>query len=98
MRRASPALEAFIDETIRLGAKKGYHPTVFIGMRDRYGTLEAMKRLVRNGEVQSGFRKLTELGLQEWTVEAAILKFRSEFDPPDIECAAWRLDQVNKAS
>ena len=33
---ASPALEAFIDETIRLSRQHGYHPTAFIGMRHRH--------------------------------------------------------------
>lgn len=94
MKRASPELEAFIVETIRRGTEHGYRPTIFMGMQDRHGTLEAMKRLVRNGDVQSGFRRLTELGLQDHTIEAGILKFRSEFDRTDIECAEWRLAQA----
>ena len=94
MEKASPALEAFTDELIRLGAERGYHPTIFIDMRQRYGTLQAMKRLVQKGDVQSGFRRLVELGLQEHSVEAAVLKFRSEFKAPDIECAEWRLRQL----
>ncbi|GLK76187.1 hypothetical protein GCM10008171_14410 [Methylopila jiangsuensis] len=97
MSQASPALEAFTDEMIRLCAKKGYHPTAFKGMRERHGTLEAMRRLVRNGDVQSGFLRLTELGLQDWTIEAAILRFKPEFDRTDIECARWRLAQASRA-
>ncbi|WP_426313816.1 hypothetical protein ACN9MF_20080 [Methylobacterium fujisawaense] len=94
MKRASPELEAFITETIRQGSERNYRPTIFIGMQERHGTLEAMKRLVRNGDVQSGFRRLTELGLQDQTIEAGILKFRREFDRADIECAEWRLAQA----
>ena len=60
---ASPALEAFIDETIRLSRQHGYHPTAFIGMRHRQKTLEAISRLVVSGEIQSGFRRLKDLGL-----------------------------------
>ncbi|UYW25216.1 hypothetical protein [Methylorubrum extorquens] len=94
MKEASPELEAFVDELIRLGSERDYRPTIFIGMRDRHGTLGAMKRLVRSGDIQSGFQRLSELGLQEHTVEAGILKFRSEFDKADIECAEWRLKQA----
>ncbi|WP_342148349.1 hypothetical protein [Methylorubrum sp. SB2] len=81
-------------ELIRLGSERGYRPTIFIGMLERYQTLGAMKRLVRNGEVQSGFRRLTELGLQDHTVEAGILRFRNEFDKTDIDCAEWRIKQA----
>ena len=94
MKRASPELEAFITETIRRGAEHGYRPTIFMAMQERHGTLEAMKQLVRNGDVQSGFRRLTELGLQDQTIEAGILNFRGEFDRADIECADWRLAQA----
>ena len=94
MEQASPALEAFIDELIKLGAQRGYHPTIFIEMRQRYGTLIAMKKLVENGDVQSGFRRLAELGLQDHSVEAAVLKFRSEFQAKHISCAEWRLRQL----
>lgn len=96
MKNASPELEAFIDELIGLGAQRGYHPTVFMSMRSRYGTRTAMHRLVLNGDVETGFKRLTELGLQDHTVEAGILKFRGEFDQSDIECAEWRLNQAAK--
>lgn len=87
-------LEDFIDETIQRSQANGYHPTVFIGMRERHGTVVAIKRLVQSGDIQSGFRRLSELGLVEWTIESAILKFPDEFSPVDIECARFRLEQV----
>lgn len=96
-RKASPELEAFVDELIRSGSERGYHPSIFINMRERHLTLEAMKRIVRSGDVQSGFRRLTELGLRDHTVEAGILKFRNEFTKADIDCAKWRLGQAQGA-
>jgi hypothetical protein len=45
-RPASPALEAFIDEGIKLSKERGYNPTIFIGMRHQYGTVDAIERLV----------------------------------------------------
>lgn len=94
MRKASPELEAFIDETIRRGREKDYHPTVFIGMRQSLGTIPAISKLVRSGDLQSGFRRLEKLGLLEWTIEAAVEKFPNEFDANDRECAAFRLSQA----
>lgn len=94
--KASLALEAFIDETIRLSAKHNYHPTTFVGMRARYGTHEAISRLVVSGDIQSGFKRLCQLGLKDWTIESAILKFPEEFSKEIKECAAFRLGQVEK--
>ncbi|QIA25558.1 MULTISPECIES: hypothetical protein [Mesorhizobium] len=88
---AGLALEAFIDETVRLSGQNGYHPTTFIGMRQRHGTVKAISRLVENGDVQSGFKRLQELGLLDWTIEAAVIKFPAEFSPATRECAEFRL-------
>jgi hypothetical protein len=94
--KASLGLEAFIDETLRLSAKHNYHPTTFVGMRARYGTHAAIFRLVVSGDLQSGFKRLCELGLKEWTIESAILKFPDEFSKEIQECAAFRLGRVKK--
>lgn len=91
MRKASAALEAFIDETIRRGSAKGYHPTIFISMRSKFGTLQAISKLVRSGELQSGFERLHQLNLLEWTIESAVENFPEEFSPDDRECASFRL-------
>ena len=91
---ANGALEAFIDETIKRSAQKGYHPTTFIGMRSRYGTVGAISRLVASGDIQSGFTKLKNLGLLDYTIEAAVMKFPDEFTKSDRECAAFRLSLV----
>lgn len=71
-------LEQFIDESIRRSAEKGYHPTTFLRMRQDYGTVGTIKRLVENGERQSGFVRLKELNLLDWSLEAAVLKFPNE--------------------
>ncbi len=68
-------LEQFIDQGIRLGAELGYYPTVFMQMRERWGTVGAMKRLVVSGDIQSGFRRLHTLGLRDWSIEAGVIKF-----------------------
>lgn len=91
MQEASPALEEYIDETIRLAHLKGYRPTAFISMRQRHQTIPAISQLVQSGDVQSGFKRLSELGLIDWTIEAAVLKFPDEFSADTRECAAFRL-------
>jgi len=88
---ASPALDAFIDEMLRLSRQAKYTPTAFIGMRQRYGTVQAISRLVENGDVQSGFKRLSDLGMLAWTIEAAVEKFPEEFSASTRECAAFRL-------
>ncbi len=88
-------LEPFIDESIKRSNKKGYHPTTFIRMRSDYGTIPAIKRLVESGEPQSGFRRLKELGMLDWSLEAAVLKFPQDFpDRKTAEYARARLDGI----
>jgi hypothetical protein len=93
-RAASPGLEAFIDETLELAKARGYVPTVFIGMRRQYGTIDAIERLVQSGDIQSGFKRLRQLDLLDWTIESAVIKFPSEFTRNARECSEWRLKQV----
>ena len=94
MNRASAELEAFVDEMLRRAHEKDYHPIAFIGMRARRGTLEAISRLIRDSDMQSGFRRLKELSLLDWTIEAAVLRFPHEFTRDDRECASFRLQQA----
>jgi hypothetical protein len=94
-------LEAFIDEGILRSIKGGYNPTIFVGMRARYGTVKAITRLVQSGEIQSGFKRLKELGLLEWSIESAIIKFPHRFTANARECAEFRLrlahDEIERA-
>jgi hypothetical protein len=68
-----------------------FTPVVGVDMRDRYGTLDAIERLVQSGEIQSGFKKLEALNKIDWTIEAAVLKFSNEFSPTARECSEFRL-------
>jgi hypothetical protein len=72
-------LEAFIDESIRLSLSKGYPLDPFLRMRRDYKTVEAIERSVKSGEIQSGFKKLLSLGLRDWSIEAAVIKFPDRF-------------------
>lgn len=91
---AEGELDAFIDESIRRSVARGYHPTTFMEMRAKWGTREAIKRLVVSGDIQSGFRRLHDLGLPDWSIEAAALKFPMHFDKGIREAAQFRLEQA----
>jgi hypothetical protein len=91
---ASPALEAFVDECIRLSKERGYNPTIFVGMRHQHGTIDAIERLVQSGDMQSGFKRLKQLDLIDWTIESAVTKFPAEFSLNAKQCAEWRLAQI----
>src|SRR5262245_66401830 len=86
----SPDLERFIDESIRVSREHGYHPTAFIGMRQRYGTVGAISRLIVSGGPQRGFMRLKELGLLDWSIEEAIARFPDEFSSEVQQAAVWR--------
>ena len=90
----SAGLEEFVDESIHRSSEHGYRPTGFIGMRNRFGTVGAIDRLVRSGDIKGGFKRLEALGLLEWTVEAAVLRFPDEFSREVRAAAEWRLAQA----
>jgi hypothetical protein len=88
-------LEVWVDESIRRSQARGYHPTDFIAMRDRHGTVPAMERLMQSGQIQSGLVRLNALGMaQEWSVEAGILRFPQRFTLSAREAAQFRLDHI----
>jgi len=95
-RTASPALEAFIGKSIDLAKERGYNPATFVGMRRQYGTVDAIERLVQSGDLQSGFKRLKQLDLLDWTIESAVIKFPTEFSRNARQCAEWRLQQVQR--
>lgn len=89
------SLEDWVDESIKRSRSRGYHPTVFIGMRERFGTRVAIEHLVRSGEIQSGFHRLRQLGMLTWSIEAAVRQFPDEFTAEARECAEFRLNNVD---
>lgn len=93
---ASVGLETFIEEAIKKAKAHGYTPTAFMAMRSQLGTVSAIEKLVQSGDVQSGFKRLEQLGLLEWSIEAAVAKFPIEFTRQARECAEWRLKQVQR--
>jgi hypothetical protein len=81
-----------------LAKERRYNPTISIRMRRQYGTLDAIERLVQSGDIQSGFRRLNQLCLLDWTIESAVTKFPTEFSRNALLCAEWRLQRVQPDS
>ncbi|MFD9900253.1 hypothetical protein [Mesorhizobium sp. NPDC059025] len=91
--RASQELRAFVYEGIRRGAAKGFDPSGFIKLLDTYEMKRAISKLVTGEDIHGDFQRLIELELVDWSVEAAVVKFPTEFSERDIECAKLRLSQ-----
>lgn len=91
-------VEAFVDELIRRAKPLNYSPSEFMRMRESNGgrSIEVIEKLVKSGDVQSGFKRLKEIGLLEWSLESAVLKFPSRFSKDARECAAFRLNVLAK--
>jgi hypothetical protein len=73
-----------------------YNPTAWITMMNRYGAVQAAKRLLINGEMQSGFERLVREGHPELTVEWMVCDrhWNRLFDDRDRSAARWRLEQA----
>ena len=88
---ASVGLEYFCDECVRRSKQRNFDHSIFEGMRTRHGSVAAIKTLVEMGGKLSGIKKLNELGLLNWSVEAAVIKFPEEFTPRTLEFAKEQL-------
>ncbi len=92
-------LEQFIVESLKRSSEKKYHPTGFLQMvpkafpseSARLGLIEAIRRCVESSEPKSGFRRMVDLDLKDWTLEAAVLRFPELFKPQAIAYAETRL-------
>jgi hypothetical protein len=90
------SIEGFIEESIQRWAEHGFHHTVFIQMREAFGTVRAIRTLVQEPDFQSRLAKLATIGLVDRSLEAAVLKFPGEFSPADVAHARDRIDEIPK--
>jgi len=91
-------LEAHINESISVSQRHGYHPTEFIRMCNQYRSLpDVITRLVTSGDIQSGFKRLEKLGLLDWSIETAVLKFPNYFSAETQACARFRLEEAARS-
>ncbi len=88
--------EARIREALIECHELGYHPHDFEGMLANASAARVAIKLVTSGELQSGLKKLSQMGRLDLSVESIILEtqFESLFKTPIRDAARWRLDQV----
>jgi len=99
MDELAATFEERLRESIRLSIELGYNPTTFTEMLERHGGVQTAKRLIAAGEIQSGIRRMAELGRLDITMERIMLEteFSSLFTEGDVESARWRLEEVAKS-
>lgn len=86
-------LDEFVAESLRLCRLKRYNSTAFEDMRERLGLVPAIVRSVETSDPRSGYLQMCKLGLKDWTLEAAVVKFPEVFkDPKTQHYARARLD------
>lgn len=86
-------VRAALSECHRLG----YHPRDFEEMLNNTSAVRLAERLVISGNLQSGLRRLAQMGRLDLSVESIMLEVQFEplFDKKFRDAAQWHLDQVS---
>jgi hypothetical protein len=97
MDKLADRFEARLRESVRLSIELGYTPTIFMGMLERHGGVQTAKRLIAAGEIQSGIKRMAELGRLDITMERIMLdpEFAPLFTQGELAAAQWRLEQLS---
>ena len=94
-------LEAEFDQAMRTVSEaaiaRGYVPTKFMQMVEKYGGLETACRLLAESEAQSGLFTLWEIDLLDESMKAWVIKpkFQSLFTTKELAEARRRLSELN---
>jgi hypothetical protein len=65
-------------------------------MREHLETAPAISKPVQGRDMQSGLKRLQRVGLLDWSIEAAVIKFPNEFTASDRVNAEFRLKLVRE--
>lgn len=84
-------LEEFIDKSLQLCDQKRYYSGDFRRMRQISPLIPLIKKLVEKGAAPSGYQKTCKLGLKDWTLEAAVVRYSDRFEKSTIQAAEFRL-------
>ena len=60
-------------------------------MIEEYGEVEALSRLMLNGELQQGFKVLRDSDQLDKTFESVVIRHRQLFRDEEVQSAEWRL-------
>jgi hypothetical protein len=86
-----------IEQTVKL--YESYIPSTAIAtkqMIEKYGAINAVKKLLISGKAQKGFKTLCENGHKDQTFEALVLKHKSLFSAEEISAAEFRLNHYEE--
>ena len=74
----------------------GYYPHDFEGMLASASAARVAEKLVTSGELQTGLKRLAQMGRLDLSVESIMLEpeFESLFNKTLRDAAQWRLNQV----
>ena len=84
---------------IAVAAVAGYYPQRFVKMMERQDVVSLCKQFVKSGELQSGLRRLNDMGLIEHSLEHLVAhdeRFKGLFTKMEREAAVWRLSQLTE--
>jgi hypothetical protein len=90
-------LEEFIEDSLQHLGQRGYVPLDFFEMCRQHGLIAAITRCVEGSEFKSGFLRVLELGLVDWSLETAVVEFPERFTKLTVAYARARLNGVFKA-
>jgi hypothetical protein len=85
-------LEEFVDESISRAQARDYTPNWFIGMWNEDRSHAPIERLVKTAEAKSGYKRMVQIGLKDWTLEAAVVRFPKRFSKEAFAYASARLE------
>jgi hypothetical protein len=85
-------IEAWADVAMSYCASCGFPPGRYPEMRRRYaGTDELWKELLTLEIRSTPLCRLKKAGLEQWSVEAGVLRFAEYFTAEELQNARWRL-------
>jgi hypothetical protein len=84
------------EEVLSKKNKRRTHATRTRQMIKRYGILEAAERAVNRKIEAMGYKVLVDMGLQDLTFEAVIVRFPESFSPNIVELSRSRLEALGK--
>lgn len=76
----------------------GYHPHDFESMLASTSAVRVAEKLVVSGNIQTGLKRLAQLGRLDLSMEAMVLdpEFAVLFDLPLRRAAIWRLEELKR--
>lgn len=98
MTELEQSFDAKIRDALRECYRLGYYPHDFEGMLANSTAVKLAERLVKSGELQTGLKRLAQMGRIDLSVESIMLEpeFEALFKSSVRDAARWRLELIRK--